>query len=289
MRASTFIALSSAIALLVACGGSDDSTGAQGSTPGTGGNNGSTGSPSTSGSSGGGTSSDGGTNPLPRSPSAPGWLYAFSKGGVGVNCNYTEAQYKSANAPSVTFGGTTIYIGFEQIGQNQDPVFARFDNGQKKYCEHHEREPPDGRAVGLAWDGGPKAYVVYSIVGGGSAFDAKGKGQWLDRYGDGGASSKVSFLGEVETAFGTLTKGTFIIAKKKDGKTNTHNAADAPVVRADGRIEFFGDSAFQAMNPDKSIMECTGYPFSTKYVFSPDLKTLECSTSTNCTSKVPCP
>jgi hypothetical protein len=142
MRASTIFTLSAARALFIACGGSDDSTGTQGGTSGAGGNNDSSGSPSSSGGTSGG---DGGTNPLPRSPSAPGWQSAFSKGGAGVNCNYTEAQYKSASAPSLTFGSTTIYIGFEQIGQNQDPVFARFDNGQKKYCEHHERAYSAGR------------------------------------------------------------------------------------------------------------------------------------------------
>jgi hypothetical protein len=227
--------------------------------------------------------------PLPTGPTAGGWLRAFAAGGVGMKCSMTEAQLEAARAPVVSVGAAKIFVGFEQIGQNQDPIFVRFDAGAQTYCVHHEREAPDGRALGLAWDGGPIAYVVYSIVGGGSAFDQKGKGQWLDRYGDGGASSAVSFLGEVDATNGSLRKGTFVIAKKQDGKTNTHRPAAAPAVLADGKIEFHGESAFQPMNPDKSIMSCTGYPFHTKYVFAPDLKTLACSSSTNCTAKVPCP
>ena len=145
------------------------------------------------------------------------------------------------------------------------PVYLRLP---RRNC--HERESPDGRTYGLTWDGGPIAYVVYTI-------------------GDGGGSSKVSFIGEVETQFGTLTRGGFVIARKMDGKTNTHGPADAITVLDDGRLEFHGESAFQPMNPDRSIMDCSDYPFFSKYVFSADLKALECSSCTNCVSAVPCP
>jgi hypothetical protein len=254
------------------------------------------------GTSGGGTSGGGDADatasdapendpdaPRPdESASAPGWERAFNASPAGVRCDMSEAELQAAGAPSLTIGGATLYVGFVQLGQNQDPIFMRFDGGELRYCMQHEQEPPDGRAYGLTWDGGPTAYVVYTIAGGGSAFDAKGKGQWLDRYGDGGASAKVSFLGEVSVEDGELVRGTFIIAKKQDGKTNTHRPADAPIRLPSGDIEFHGDSAFQPMNPDKSIMACSGYPFSTLYRFSADLKTLRCSTSTNCASAQPC-
>ncbi len=219
---------------------------------------------------------------------APGWEKAFNPEPVGLNCTMSAAEMASAGAASLGFGDATIYVGFEQDGQNQNPVFARFDADVQTYCEHHETESPDGRAYGLSWDGGAVAYVVYTIVGGGSAFDAKGKGGWLDRYGDGGGSSKVSFIGEVETEFGTLTRGTFVIAKKMDGKTNSHSPADAITVLVGGGLEFHGDSAFQPMNPDRSIMTCSDYPFQSKYIFSADLGTLNCSSCTNCVSAVPC-
>lgn len=291
MRRASLLA---AIVLLSACGSgpaSSDGTSGTDAAP----SNDAGGKPPTGdGGSGTGDAGPAPTNdpdaaPPPKGEPASGWKTAFAKGGVGLSCAMSEAQMKAAGAPSLTFGATSVYVGFQQIGENQDPVFARFDGGVETYCEHHEKEPPDGRALGFAWDGGPKAYVVYSIVGGGSAFDAKGKGQWLDRYGDGGGSSKVSFLGEVALDSGTLVRGTFVIAKKKDGKTNSHAASEAPLVRGDGSIEFHGESAFQPMNPDESIMTCSGYPFFTKYVFSADLKTLLCSSSTNCASKVPCP
>jgi len=191
--------------------------------------------------------------------------------------------------PSLAIGNARLFVGFEQVGQNQNPILARFDGGAPTYCVKHETEGPDGRALGVTWDGGAVAYVVYTIVGGGSAFDAKAKGQWLDRYGDGGGSSKVSVIGAVDAKTGALSYATFVIAKKQDGKTNTHAPADAITVTPQATLEFRGSSAFQPMNPDRSIMECTNYPFDTRYVFSADLKTLVCSSSTNCTSKVPCP
>ena len=64
---------------------------------------------------------------------------------------------------------------------------------------------------------------------------------------------------------------------------------DRVQVRVDGGLEFHGDSAFQPMNPDRSIMTCSDYPFHSKYVFSPDLASLTCSSCTNCVSAAPCP
>jgi hypothetical protein len=226
--------------------------------------------------------------PLASGELAPGWRVAFSATSAGINCNMTAAQMAAAGAQSLTFLESTIYVGFEQNGQNQNPVFARFDNGTKRYCEHHETQAPDGRAYGITWNGGASAYVVYTIVGGGSEFDSKSAGTWLSSYGNGGASSKVSYLGRVETEFGLLQKGTFIIAKKADGKTNSHTPISATIVLPDGRLELHGSSAFQPMNPDRTIMQCSGYPFYTKYIFSADLQLLTCSSSTNCLAKQPC-
>ncbi len=218
-----------------------------------------------------------------------GWQRAFSKGGEGLSCEMSFEQMSGSKAPRLTFGEATMFVGFRQVGQNQDPVVARFDKGQATFCQYHETQGPDSRAHGLTWDGGAKAYVVYTTVGGGTDLEKAAKGQWLDRYGDGGGSSKVSVLGEVDTATGALNRATFLIAKKKDGKTNSHGPVDAPTVLEDGTILFLGASAFQPMNPDRTIMECTDYPFDTRYIFSADLKTLLCSSSTNCVSKAPCP
>jgi hypothetical protein len=42
------------------------------------------------------------------------------------------------------------------------------------------------------------------------------------------------------------------------------------------------------MNPDRTIMDCTDYPFSTRYRFDDALGSLLCSSSTNCVGTSPC-
>jgi hypothetical protein len=193
-------------------------------------------------------------------------------------------------APSLSFGDTTIFVGFEQDGQNQNPVFARFDAGTKVYCEHHEKEGPDGRAVGITWNGDEYAYVVYTIVGGGSALE--GKGGWVPSYAPGaisGGGPKVSYVGKVETAYGTLASGTFVIAVKSDNKVNSHGPRGAVTVMEDGNVEFLGESAHKPIDEGWVAMDCTDYPFDSRYRLSPDLDSLLCADCSNCISKKPCP
>jgi len=57
--------------------------------------------------------------------------------------------------------------------------------------------------------------------------------------------------------------------RQEDGRqTNSHSPADAITVLVGGALEFHGHSAFRPMNPDRSTMECSDYPFSSKYIFT---------------------
>jgi len=204
------------------------------------------------------------------------------------DASFDDAQ--NAGAPCLSFGDAAICVGFEQVGQNQNPVFARFDGGTQTYCEIHETEGPDGRALGLTWDGGDHAYVVYTIVGGGSSLE--GKDGWIPSYAPGaisGGGPTVSYVGRVETAGGTLASGTFIIAVKSDNKVNSHRPRNAVRVLDDGTVEFVGASAHKPIDEGWAAMGCTDYPFDSRYRFSSDLGSLVCADCTNCTSKTPCP
>jgi hypothetical protein len=189
----------------------------------------------------------------PPGPAAEGWQSAFLDGGVGFSCDDDEATLISKGAPTVGVGESNLYVGFEQIGDNQNPLFARFDAGAQIYCRRHETEPPDGRALGLTWDGGDAAYVVYTIVGGGSSLE--GKGGWLSAYAPGsisGGGPKVSVVGKVASSSGELERASFILAVKSDNKVNSHGPRAAPTVLADGNIEFLGASAHKPI--DASIV-----------------------------------
>lgn len=247
------------------------------------------------GSGGGATTRGiaGGASGLPTGPGDGNWRKAFVGGGVGVSCEASYAEMVSSGAPSLSSGNTTIFVGFQQYGNNQDPVFFRFDDEKKVYCEHHEKESPDGRALGITWDGGPNAYVVYTMTGGGTAFDTLAKGGWVDHYGDGGGSSAVAVVAGVEVQFGTVTRATFVPAKRANGtKTNTLGPADAITVLQDGTLEFTGVSAWAPLNPDKSGMcvPTTEYPaaldgmMGPSYLarFTPDLATVTCASTAGC-------
>lgn len=241
------------------------------------------------GADGGGGGEDGSAQP--PGPSAEGWMSDYADGGVGgLSCEDDGAAFENSGAPNVTIDGATIYVGFEQIGDNQNPIVARVDDGAKVWCQIHETEGPDARALGITWDGGGVAYVVYTIVGGGSSLE--GKGGWLPSYAPGsisGGGPKVSYVGKVAADDGTLDAGTFIIAVKSDNKVNSHGPSGAVTVLEDGNVEFLGGSAHKPIDADgKSSMNCTDYPFDSKYVLSPDLDSVVCAQCTNCESQMPC-
>lgn len=235
---------------------------------------------------GDGDGSISGESPAPG-VSQEGWQSAYVDTGIG--CGPDESAF--SDAASVTVGDTTLYVGHEQVSaNNQDPVVARFDDGEAVYCHYHEDDGPDGRAVGLTWDGGQFAYVIYTVVGGGT--DLEGKGGWLDSYAPGaisGGGPKVSYVGRVEVETGELESGTFIISVLTSGSVNTHNPSAAPTVLEDSTVQFLGESAHKPIDADGSTsMDCTDYPFDTKYVFSSDLSELICAESSNCVSQMPC-
>lgn len=227
-----------------------------------------------------------GEAPVPGAAQS-GWDSAFAD--TTVACGSDQASFEGA--ASVNVGGTTLYVGHEQVSaNNQDPVLARFDDGELVYCNYHEDDGPDGRAVGLTWDGGEFAYVVYTIVGGGS--DLEGKGGWLTSYAPGaisGGGAKVSYVGRVSATSGDLESGTFIISVVSSGEVNSHSPVAAPTVLQDGTVEFLGESAHKPIDADgQSSMNCTDYPFDSRYVLSADLSEVVCAESSNCVSQMPC-
>jgi len=226
--------------------------------------------------------------PTPGTSEA-GWMSEFNKDLDSSSCSEDEADY--SGMPKITVGATTMYAGWQQVsGNNQDPFVARFDDGERIYCEYHENDGPDGRALSITWDGGEHAYVVYTVVGGGS--DLEGRGGWLGAYAPGaisGGGPKVSYVGRVNVKDGSLSSGTFIISVLSSNKVNGHAPAGAVTVLEGGNVEFLGSSSHKPIDADgKHHMDCTDYPFDTRYVFSPDLSTLICAESTNCKSLLPC-
>jgi hypothetical protein len=242
-----------------------------------------------SGCGGGGGAGDDNVNnsaPVPGK-SAEGWVSDYAD--ESATCDSSEEEL--SHLAHVGFEDTTIYVGYEQVSSNnQDPIVVRFDGGELVYCRYHETEGPDGRAVGITWDGGEAAYIVYTVVGGGTSFESKGG--WLNSYAPGaisGGGPKVSYVGKINAENGDLVSGTFIIAVKSDNKVNTHSPVGPVTVLENGEVEFLGESAHKPIDADgKNAMDCTEYPFGSRYRFSSDLTSLVCADCTNCISEKPC-
>ncbi len=231
-------------------------------------------------------SEDGGTQADGGDPD-PSWDRGFTEDAIAISCSMTREDLESSGAAAVHIGDASIYAGYEQVsGNNQDPVLVRIDGDSQSWCQHHEETPPDGRALGLTWDGGERLYAVYTVDGGGSGFDAHVDG-WLASYGMGGGP-KVSVLLAVDAGTGIPAHGTYVTARLSDGKTNTHRPREAPLVETTGTVAFRGSSAFRPLNPDTSTMMCSDYPFDSFARFDADLASMICAQTSNCEATTPC-
>ena len=237
-----------------------------------------------------GDAGDGDGDQLPGP--AEGWQSAFVADGATFRCSASEDQVIAVGAPSVSFGDTTLYVGAEQNNQGErDAVLARFDAGIQTYCVEHESDGPNGIALGLSWDGGSTAYLVYTIAAAGSGFEKLGG--WMSEYAPGpisGVGAQATVVGRVDVETGALDRATLVIAVTDEQKVADHLPQGSPTVLADGSVELLGSSEQPPIDADAATaMDCQTAPHSTRYVFSGDLAELVCASASGCTPQVPCP
>lgn len=224
--------------------------------------------------------------PLNIAPPATAQTTAQSSIGMGVafTCNDSEATIKAKNGPRVTYGSSTIYIGYQQVTSlNKDPRIVRFDNGVRKWCRSdYETTLDDGAGYGLFWNG-TVLYGVFSSTGTQIGLDFRrfATSGWLTNYGFGGGA-KVAVLARINPVDGTVNAATFVSSKKpSDGKTNSL------VVKAlswnGSALTVNADSWWTPRRVDRNSMNCTGAsPFKYTLKFSGDLKTISSATAVGC-------
>lgn len=227
----------------------------------------------------------------PPGANADGWKRSELGLAEAIDCDMSPEALASSGAARVSVSNDTIYAGYEQIGDNQDPRVVRVSGDEIVYCVAHETSGPDGRAVAVTWDGGESAYVVYTIVGGGSELD--GSNGWLSSFAPGaisGGNKKVSYIARMKVADGSVNgDGTFVISvlnpdPDKDRTTpvvNSHAPAEPVRVLKDGSVEFRGNASHKPIDSTKQL-SMPGCPdsaagFDSLYVFSADLTTLICA------------
>ncbi|MDX1904814.1 MAG: hypothetical protein SFU27_11710 [Thermonemataceae bacterium] len=153
--------------------------------------------------------------------------------------------------------GNTYSVGYEQVSSNnKDPFVLKKDaNGNQLWKYNHESTSVDGTAYLVILDNNAQPWVVFSVDGGSNDADYISK-KWVETnafsnvfmnsYGNGGGP-KVAVLAQLDANTGKILKGTFLTARKDDGKTNTFT------IKSIGTNN--GNIAFEA--------ETTAWPFST--------------------------
>jgi hypothetical protein len=191
---------------------------------------------------------------------------------VAFSCNDTEATIKAKGAKGVTFGTTSIYIGYQQVtSNNKNPILIRFQNSVRQWCrEDYEVTGDDSMGYGLIWDGASNFYSVFSATGtqGTPSQDFRRFANfgWLPTYGSGGGA-KVSIIAKIDPGNGNVSNATFLTAILSSGKSNSLTVQSLSF--AGGGLTVESKSWASPRRANKSAMTCSGSsPFLYTTVFT---------------------
>jgi hypothetical protein len=219
-------------------------------------------------------------------PSAEAIVQSSVKNAVSFSCRDSEATIRSQRGPTVGFGQSRIYIGYQQVtATNQNPIAVRFDNGKRTWCRtDYEVTADDSRGYGLLWDGQGVMYAVFSSTGTqGSAsqdfrrFATRG---WLQSYGRGGGA-KVAILARVNPTNGNINFATFLSSILSSGRTNS--LAVTNLSFTNDRLVVNANAFFAPRRANRERMNCTGSsPFNYRVEFNSNLQSVVRATADRC-------
>ncbi|MBW4487437.1 MAG: hypothetical protein KME12_06570 [Trichocoleus desertorum ATA4-8-CV12] len=205
---------------------------------------------------------------------------------VAFTCSDSQATIKAKGGPSVTFGTTSIYIGYQQVSSlNKNPRLVRFDNGQRTWCKtDYEVTNDDGTGYGLIWDGGSVLYGVFSSTGtqglASQDFRRFATNSWLPTYGQGGGS-KIAVLARINPSTGTIANATFLSAQLTSGASNS--VAVTGLSWTGSSLVVKVNSWFSPRRTNKTRMTCSGSsPFVQTITFAANLGSALKSTADRC-------
>ncbi|WP_194765743.1 hypothetical protein [Tamlana sp. I1] len=137
----------------------------------------------------------------------------------------------STSTTATDSNGNSYEVGFNQVSAiNQDPYVRKKNaKGESIWYIEHEKSEVDGRATLIFIDNEDIPWVVFTLVGGSYneeyltkreiANSDSFKNVYAPSYGNGGGP-KVSIIAQLNPENGKIIKGSFVVAKKNDGKTN---------------------------------------------------------------------
>ncbi|NJL01890.1 MAG: hypothetical protein HC838_10660 [Spirulinaceae cyanobacterium RM2_2_10] len=205
---------------------------------------------------------------------------------VGSDAAALKSELLGSDLARATVGDQTIFIGTQQVsGINQNPFAISFlGDTVQWFVDDYETGGPDGRGVGIVWDGSDSFYSAFTVDGGGSGLEDLTSNGWLSSYGSGGGP-KVTVLAKLSAATGLQGAdldgmGTFVYSvRQSDGQTNTLTPVTPTGLSLDdaGNVVLNADSFFAPLGIDKTNMTevdiSGGSPFDYWIAFDPTLET----------------
>jgi len=191
---------------------------------------------------------------------------------------------KAKNLKELKLRDGSVKLGTLQASaKNQDPVVAFYREGKLVFCSaDYDTSPVDARAVAATADK-DHLYVAFSTDGGAKhpkTFTRFTAGGWQESYGAGGGA-KVLVILKIRKADGVAIAGTYITAKKQDGKTNS--VALKKLEFTNNSLRLTADAWYSPLKTDKTPYTCSGSsPFAYFLVLSEDLTTAKVTTATRC-------
>jgi hypothetical protein len=221
---------------------------------------------------------------LPPEPGVFPPFASFNDDAEAFYGNQTEAQIIASGAANITIGTQTIYISYQQFGQNKNPIIASFDSANPAnnwVRTDYETTGADSSGYGLFWSG-TNLYGAFGIDGaqGSPSEDFRRASSdatqnWLRSYGMGGGA-KIGVIARIDPVTGEMTDAAHLSALLSNGKSNSLVITDL-AVNDSGNVVVSANSWFSPRNPDGSRMTQVGSgssPFDYTVEITPDLKTV---------------
>jgi hypothetical protein len=198
---------------------------------------------------------------------------SFQSRTVFFDAQAGEPELKEKGAATVSIGSKVYYIGTQQVSaDNQNPIMICFNEGEKLWSfESYENSPPDGKGVGLATDS-ELLYAAFSVDGGTydkPFFTEYTQNGWIKSYGQGGGP-KVAVVLRINPDNGEPIEGSFLIAKKEDGSTNSLEITDMQIESEYLYVKT--NSWYSPLDTEKNRIQVSGSsPFDYRVKLSKDL------------------
>lgn len=197
-------------------------------------------------------------------------------------CEYLKLKTKTSKEQRVSSG--TVRLGTLQSGpKDQDPVVSYFENGRQVFCnKDYDTTGSDARPVAVTADK-DHLYVAFSVNAGAKAANSFARfthNGWIKSYGQGDGARALVILKLLKTS-GEAIAGTYIIAQKADGKTNS--VALKSMSYGEGKLSLVADAWHAPLTVGGTPFSCSGKsPFRYYLDLSPDLSTARGASAERC-------